>query len=166
MKSDGPREKNRRGRTALQIKRPGGKERAGGPERRIQNRQKIPCTFPMNRGEDIHIPCTVGRMKKGPPRSRSLLVHKIMRARCRTRRPSLTKSIAWCSKKLGVSGGAKKGQEAFHMGGDAVYPSGVCEAQANGRLRGLATEGGHCVFFRRVRLFSSFQTLNTYLRCP
>ena len=24
-------------------------------------------------------------------------------------------------------------------------PSGVCGAQANGRLRGLATEGGHCV---------------------
>ena len=63
------------------MKRPGGKERAGGPESRIQNRQKIPCMLPMNRVEDIHIPCTVERMKKGPQRSRSLLVQKIMRAR-------------------------------------------------------------------------------------
>ena len=38
MKRDGPGEKrNRRGRTALQMKRPGGKERAGGPKNRIQN---------------------------------------------------------------------------------------------------------------------------------
>ena len=36
--------------------------------------KKIPCTLPMNRVEDIHIPCTVGRMKKGPPRARSRLV--------------------------------------------------------------------------------------------
>ena len=34
-------EKNRRGRTALQMKRPGGKERAGGPKNRRQNRQKV-----------------------------------------------------------------------------------------------------------------------------
>ena len=83
------------------MKRPGGKERAGGPERRIQNRQKIPCMLPMNRVEDIHIPCTVERMKKGPPRSRSLWVQKIMRARCRTRRPLSPKSIAWRSKAWG-----------------------------------------------------------------
>ena len=55
----------------------------------------------MNRVEDIHIPCTVERMKKGPPRSRSLLVQKIMRARCRTRRPLSPKSIAWRSKAWG-----------------------------------------------------------------
>ena len=36
MKSDGPREKTEEG-TALQMKRPGGKERAGGPKNRIQN---------------------------------------------------------------------------------------------------------------------------------
>jgi len=28
---------------------------------------------------------------------------------------------------------------------NAANPSGVCGAQANGRLRGLATGGGHCV---------------------
>ena len=104
------------------MKRPGGKERAGGPESRIQNRQKIPCMLPMNRVEDIHIPCTVERMKKDPPRSRSLLVQKIMRARCRTRRPLSAKSIAWRSKAWG-GGWGQKGQEAGHMGG-AVPPRG------------------------------------------
>ena len=104
------------------MKRPGGKERAGGPESRTQNRQKIPCMLPMNRVEDIPIPCTVERMKKGPPRSRSLLVQKIMRARCRTRRPLSAKSIAWCSKAWG-GGWGQKGQEAGHMGG-AVPPAG------------------------------------------